>query len=171
MEDPFRFLAVQGTLDMVEAASDKVLPVIPQLILPLKSALDTRTPNIICPVLKILQQMILLNVAVGQALVPYYRQILPIFNLFRAQNANLGDGIDYSQRARLNVGELILETLELFEQVQVAPCVCVCACVWVAICGNVELKDRFQAWLGVMDVAAGTRAIQKQNIQVMSTRV
>ncbi|KAG5176277.1 parkin co-regulated protein-domain-containing protein [Tribonema minus] len=116
VEDPFRFLAVQGTLDMVEAAPDKVLPVIPQLILPLKSALNTRAPTIICPVLKILQQMILLNAAVGQALVPYYRQILPIFNLFKAKNANLGDGIDYGQRSRVNVGELILETLELMEQ-------------------------------------------------------
>jgi Parkin co-regulated protein len=45
------------------------------------------------------------------------RQILPIFNLFKAKNNNLGDGIDYNQRSRLNIGELILETLEVMEQV------------------------------------------------------
>jgi hypothetical protein len=52
---------------------------------------------------------------VGEALVPYYRQILPIFNIFRAQNHNIGDQMDYSQRKRMCLGELISETLELFE--------------------------------------------------------
>ncbi|CAM9633234.1 unnamed protein product, partial [Ectocarpus sp. 12 AP-2014] len=75
VEDPYRFLAVQGTLDMIEGAPDKVLPVIPQLILPMKTALNTREPRIICPTLKILQQMILLSPMIGQALVPYYRQV------------------------------------------------------------------------------------------------
>ncbi|CAM9742751.1 unnamed protein product [Choristocarpus tenellus] len=31
VEDPYRFLATQGTLDMIEAAPDKILPVIPQV--------------------------------------------------------------------------------------------------------------------------------------------
>lgn len=53
---------------------------------------------------------------IGEALVPYYRQILPIFNLFRNSNVNIGDHIEYSQRKRLNLGDLITETLELFEQ-------------------------------------------------------
>ncbi|CAN0008687.1 unnamed protein product, partial [Ectocarpus sp. 8 AP-2014] len=75
VEDPYRFLAVQGTLDMIEGAPDKVLPVIPQLVLPMKTALNTREPRIICPTLKILQQMILLSPMIGQALVPYYRQV------------------------------------------------------------------------------------------------
>jgi hypothetical protein len=53
---------------------------------------------------------------IGEALVPYYRQILPIFNLFRNSNFSSGDKIEYSQRKRLNLGDLISETLELFEQ-------------------------------------------------------
>ncbi|CBN77920.1 conserved unknown protein [Ectocarpus siliculosus] len=116
VEDPYRFLAVQGTVDMIEGAPDKVLPVIPQLILPMKTALNTREPRIICPTLKILQQMILLSPMIGQALVPYYRQLLPMFNLFRGMNSNMGDAIDYNQRSRINVGKLIMETLEVMEQ-------------------------------------------------------
>ncbi|CAN0337260.1 unnamed protein product, partial [Pylaiella littoralis] len=116
VEDPYRFLATQGTLDMIESAPDKVLPVIPQLILPMKTALNTREPRIICPTLKVLQQMILLNPMIGQTLVPYYRQLLPVFNLFRGMNSNMGDSIDYNQRSRINVGELIMETLEVMEQ-------------------------------------------------------
>ena len=42
---------------------------------------------------------------IGEALVPYYRQVLPIFNLFRNSNISIGDGIEYSQRKRLNLGE------------------------------------------------------------------
>ena len=39
--------------------------------------------------------------------VPYYRQILPIFNIFRNSNSNIGDKIEYNQRKRLNLGDLI----------------------------------------------------------------
>jgi hypothetical protein len=52
---------------------------------------------------------------IGQALVPYYRQILPVLNIFINFNDNLGDGIDYSQRKRKNLGELIVQTLEQLE--------------------------------------------------------
>ena len=34
---------------------------------------------------------------------PDYRQILPIMNLFKTRNANLGDKIDYSQRKGNNL--------------------------------------------------------------------
>ena len=53
---------------------------------------------------------------IGEALVPYYRQILPIFNLYKNKNLTTGDKIDYSQRKKTNIGDLIQETLELFEQ-------------------------------------------------------
>lgn len=46
---------------------------------------------------------------------PYYRQILPVFNLFKIRNKNMGDAIDYGQRKRENIGDLIEETLQLFE--------------------------------------------------------
>ena len=36
-------------------------------------------------------------------------------NLFKTKNANIGDKIDYSQRKCLNLGDLIQQTLELFE--------------------------------------------------------
>lgn len=52
---------------------------------------------------------------IGQALVPYYRQILPVLNIFIRKHENLGDGIDYSQRKQENLGELIQQTLEILE--------------------------------------------------------
>ena len=50
-------------------------------------ALNTRNPKVICETLKILQQLVLSADMIGEALVPYYRQILPIFNLFKNFNS------------------------------------------------------------------------------------
>lgn len=115
-QDPYRFLAVQGIFDLLEHGQARVLPVIPQLIIPIKTALNTRDKDIICVTLKVLQRLVTCSETIGEALVPYYRQILPIFNLFRDSNHNTGDKIDYSQRKETNLGDLIQETLELFEQ-------------------------------------------------------
>lgn len=114
-EDPYRFLAVQGVFDLLDHGGSKILPVIPQLILPIKSALNTRDKEVMCTTLKVLQNLVTSGEMIGEALVPYYRQILPIFNIFKNMNLSIGDGIDYSQRKRLNIGDLIQETLELFE--------------------------------------------------------
>lgn len=38
--------------------------------------------------------------------VPYYRQLLPIFNLFKAKNMNIGDGIESTPRASGNDASL-----------------------------------------------------------------
>ena len=105
-----------GTHDLLDKGGSKILPVIPQLIIPIKTALNTRDHDIISLTLKVLQRLVTCSETIGEALVPYYRQILPIFNLFRDKNLNTGDKIDYAQRKQTNLGDLIQETLELFEQ-------------------------------------------------------
>ncbi|CAF1471509.1 unnamed protein product, partial [Rotaria sordida] len=115
-EHPYDFFARQGIHDMLEHGGIKILPVIPQLIVPIKNALNTRNHKVICTTLKILQQLVMSADMIGEALVPYYRQILPIFNLFKNWNSNLGDGIEYGQQRRENIGDLINETLEAFER-------------------------------------------------------
>ncbi|CAD8049556.1 unnamed protein product [Paramecium sonneborni] len=114
--DPYRFLAILGTYGLLESGGNKILPVIPQLIIPIKTNLNTRDPSIIEVQLKVLQKLVLSGEMVGEALVPYYRQLLPIMNLYKNKNSNLGDFIEYNQRKRVNIGDLIQETLELFEQ-------------------------------------------------------
>lgn len=114
---PYKFLALQGTIDLLDAGGAKILPVIPQLIIPIKNALNTRDPIVIVRVLKVVQSLVMADVGakddegegglIGQALVPYYRQILPVLNIFRGKNKNLGDGIDYAQRKEENTGDLI----------------------------------------------------------------
>lgn len=113
---PYDFFARAGIEDMLKHGGAKILPVIPQLIIPIKSALNTRDQSIVTVTLKILQTLVGSGELVGEALVPYYRQILPVLNIFKQHNFNSGDGIDYGQQKRQNVGDLINETLEAFER-------------------------------------------------------
>jgi hypothetical protein len=114
-EEPYRFLAVQGAYDMLEKGGSKILPVVPQLIVPIKIALNTRDKELMATMMKLLQTLVMSGEMIGEALVPYYRQLLPVFNIFRANNQNLGDKTEYGQRKRLNLGDLIAETLTIFE--------------------------------------------------------
>merc|ERR1711957_238242 len=114
-EEPYRFLSIQGLHDMLEKGGSKILPVVPQLIIPIKTALNTRDPEIVAPTLKIIQTLVLSGDMIGEALVPYYRQLLPVLNIFHNCHLNIGDKIDYNQRKRVNLGALIEETLQLLE--------------------------------------------------------
>jgi len=82
----------------------------------LQTALNTRDTGVMCITMMLLQKLVLSADLVGEALVPYYRQILPIFNMYKNWNKNLGDGIDYGQKNYDCLGEIVADTLALFEQ-------------------------------------------------------
>eukprot|EP00949_MAST-11_sp_MAST-11-sp1_P004019 g4019.t1 len=103
-------------MDVLQRGGSKILPVVPQLIMPLKEALNTRDPDILCRVMQIISALIKSTDMVGEALVPYYRQLLPVFNLFINDRVNIGDKIDYGQRKKKNLGDLMAETLDLMER-------------------------------------------------------
>jgi hypothetical protein len=109
-------IATMGANDMVDKAPHKTLAVIPQLIIPIKEALNTRDRAIVCRTLILLQKLVKCHQGIGEALVPYYRQLLPALNILKNKNTNTGDAIDYGQKANTNVGQLINETLTLLEQ-------------------------------------------------------
>ena len=119
VEDPVAFLATQGARDMIScsaaAHTRKVLPCIPQLIIPIKTALNTRIPSVIIRICRVLQLMCEAEELIGQALVPYFRQILPILSIFAKHNVNLGDAMEYGGATK-NCGDVIMETLNTFER-------------------------------------------------------
>jgi len=114
-QEPYTFLARQGTYDLLSKGGAKILPVIPQLIIPMKQALSTKDLGIVSEMLKCIQKLVLSGKMIGEALVPYYRQLLPVCNLLKSKNKNIGDQIDYGQQKRGTVGDLIEETLEILE--------------------------------------------------------
>lgn len=99
-------------------------------------ALNTKNREVMCGTLKILQHLVQSSDLVGPALVPFYRQLLPMFNMFRVKNGkvwaqyvpfvrltfiscqpvNCGDRIDYGQNKNNNLGDLIDETLQILER-------------------------------------------------------
>jgi hypothetical protein len=126
--EPYTFIALMGSRGMIQAGlqsvdaagtkAAKLLPIVPQLILPMKRGFFTRDPATIVKVLEALQLLVRdPSTGVGEALVPYYRQLLPVLNIYKPKKLNLGDGIDYGQAKRdfRNIGELIEETLNLLE--------------------------------------------------------
>jgi len=115
-EDPYSTLALRGCIDMLRVGGSKILPVVPQLILPLKAGLNTRDPFVMRRVMLVLQDLVKSTDMVGEALVVYYRQLLPIMALYKNSDLNIGDKIDYAQQKKTNIGALVNETLELLEQ-------------------------------------------------------
>ena len=49
-------------------------------------ALSTKNQQVMCGTLKVLQHLVLSGEMIGEALVPYYRQILPVLNIFKGKN-------------------------------------------------------------------------------------
>lgn len=46
-------------------------------------ALNTKNKEVMCITLKIIQEMVLASDLIGPALVPFYRQLLPMFNAYK----------------------------------------------------------------------------------------
>jgi hypothetical protein len=81
---PYLFLATEGSTALVRSTTntDRLLSMVPQLILPLKHGLETRDTTTMLRVMDLLTEIIKACPAVGEALVPYYRQLLPVLNKF-----------------------------------------------------------------------------------------
>ena len=115
-------LAEQGILDMLDVIPRKVVNVVPQLVIPLKTALNTRIRPVVIKALRVLQALAQCDAPpkgdgiIGEALVPYYRQLLPVLNLFIRQDNNVGDAMTYSSRtSTMPLGPLCEETLGILE--------------------------------------------------------
>ncbi|KAK2148604.1 hypothetical protein LSH36_489g01056 [Paralvinella palmiformis] len=82
-KEPYATIATLGAKDMIiHAPPNKILNVVPQLIIPIKKALETKDPGVIIRMTQCIQELVKSDELVGEALVPYYRQILPVFNIF-----------------------------------------------------------------------------------------
>ena len=53
-------------------------------------ALNTRDKKVLVRVFKIIQALVTCGDLIGEALVPYYRQLLPVFNIFKSKNGKAG---------------------------------------------------------------------------------
>ncbi|KAF0687616.1 Aste57867_20599 [Aphanomyces stellatus] len=118
-QEPYHFLASKGAIELLQYGRqhpEKVHACLHKIVAPVRVALNTREPKLVCDTLKMI--LILLDVeGIGVALVPYYRQLLPTLNLFKTNRLNLGDAIDFAQRKNQDMGELVRTVLEKMERV------------------------------------------------------
>lgn len=115
-EEPFAFIAEKTSQQAIAANPDKLAEVLPELILPLKRALDSRDPLIVVRAIKVLQAMLAAKSGLAEDLVPYYKNLLPAFNKHITKNPNLGHQIEFSQKDGRNLGDLVIDTLNVLEQ-------------------------------------------------------
>ena len=114
-QDPCRFIADKALDDIFERCPHKIRPIVPQLIIPMKLALSTKIAEVIVVTLKKLQKLVQCGDGIGEALVPYYRQILPVLNIFKSKRVSLGDQMEYGQYKASNISDTIQQTLEMLE--------------------------------------------------------
>ncbi|XP_053679449.1 parkin coregulated gene protein-like [Anopheles nili] len=112
---PYREFVRHGISDMLAVGSEQqIFQTIPMLIMPMREALNTRNPDIIIATLRALQQLLRVGPSIGVALVPYYRQLLPMLNLYKQRRVNICDRIDF--RGGRRIGDVVNDTLEMLER-------------------------------------------------------
>lgn len=87
IQHPYKTFARQGVQDLLSNGGDKIYAIIPQLIIPIKNALNTKNIEVMCTTLKIIQQLVNASDLIGPGLVPFYRQLLPVFNAYKIRNS------------------------------------------------------------------------------------
>lgn len=114
--DPLKFLARNGTRELLHYIDDRTLvECLPALMLHINAAFNTNDRDIICETLKCIQALVLIHTSIGPDIVPFYRRILPGMRKFMNRNLNLGDKFEYGQHKKLNIADLIDETLHVLE--------------------------------------------------------
>jgi hypothetical protein len=117
-EDPYRFLAVRGAQELLAVAGERALAALPELVQPLRRALVTRDRAVVATASLLLQALVHGVPGAGEALVPYYRQLLPTLRLFARGAPHAGDGHAYGQRflGPRNLTQIVDDTLALLHR-------------------------------------------------------
>ena len=117
-QNPYRFAASEGTFQLIQGGcADRVLQCLDSLIYPLKHALDTHHSPTIILALRVIQALTSRSPQIAEALVDHYKQLLPVFNVYKSRKRNIGDEIDFAQFKHdgRTMGETIEETLAILE--------------------------------------------------------
>ncbi len=116
---PFRFVAQEGTFQLIKRGdTSQIVACLPELIYPIKFALESCDKPTIILGLRVLQNLASASRDIAENLVPFYRQLLPALNRYKHHKRNLGDQIDFAQFKHdgRTLGETIEETLTLLDQ-------------------------------------------------------
>ncbi|KAG2428536.1 hypothetical protein HYH02_014340 [Chlamydomonas schloesseri] len=114
-EEPYRFLAIRGSEDLMYKAGDTLHLFADALVAPLKVALDTREPTTVAVALQLMNNAIALDPAVAAVWAPHYWQFAQVLNLFRSRGGGLVVDQGYNKRAVASCGRLATQFMTDFE--------------------------------------------------------
>ncbi|XP_071037013.1 parkin coregulated gene protein-like [Parasteatoda tepidariorum] len=114
---PFDILARDGTIELLEVAGERVLTVLPDIVLAIKKALNTEHPQIMMNACAVIQRLTTLSPLVSLALIRHYRVLLvPFFCKYKTKEIPYRRGeIHYGQRRR-HLADVINQTLDLLDR-------------------------------------------------------
>ena len=93
--NPYRCVASEGTFQMIDYSADSaILACLGNLVYPLKFALDTHDPATIELALSVIQTLSRKSAEIAAALVPHYKRLLPVLNMFKTRRVTLGNAIE-----------------------------------------------------------------------------
>lgn len=119
-QEPYCMLARRGFEELLcspASGGARVLPTTPQLVMPLRSSLKSRSAEVIQAGLHALQLLAGCCPQGGAALVPYYRQLLPPISRHTEDNLSIGNAIgDGQAKQRGSLGDLVTATLNILER-------------------------------------------------------
>ena len=119
--EPLRMIAVQGAKAMMRLSSDRVVPLVPSLVAPLRTCLNTFDPFVVAAALDLLRFLLVTHPGSAcRALMACdgYRRVLPVQNLMRKSRVKVRVGYDLKivGGKQVVLRELIAETLLLMEK-------------------------------------------------------
>lgn len=113
------YLALRAAIELSGsvARGGALPPLMPAMAPSLKAALELRERSVVCAALKLLLLLLRADPRAGLALRPHYRQLLPALAAFKLPSQpSLGDEVEHSQHRRVNVADLVDETLAAMEE-------------------------------------------------------
>ncbi|GFR48696.1 hypothetical protein Agub_g10652 [Astrephomene gubernaculifera] len=113
--EPYRFIAIRGCEELMEAAGDTLHTLAPSLVAPLRAVLETREPTCVAVGLQLAANAIRIDPRVAQEWVPHYWQFAQVLNLFRTHGGRLLVDMGYNKRAAASCRRLASDFMTLFE--------------------------------------------------------
>lgn len=111
---PYRLLAARGGVELTRACGERaLLDALPRVVWPMKRALETGDMAVTAVALELLREFVRVSPVIGEALVPYYRNLLPALNALKDVSdvyvslVDLTDARAWREpRARARVGDV-----------------------------------------------------------------
>jgi hypothetical protein len=119
-QEPLPWLSATAIADMARADPARIAPLIPLIVIPLRNALNTRRREVMVRVVETMRELATCDAAapggarVARAMVPYFRQLLPIVNIFATRFRNR-PGVDDEPRNVKNLEDRIQALLVALE--------------------------------------------------------